>query len=51
MNTDQQIINTKCAEKEEIIFFAEKVKHYCDLLIAQSENWQEPEAGKQKAES
>jgi len=42
-------MNRKKTDKEEIISLAKKTKHYCDLLIEQSENWKEKE--KQKAES
>jgi hypothetical protein len=33
--------NTKKTNKEEIISLAKMTKHYCDLLIKQSDNWKE----------
>ena len=33
------------AKKLEIITLAEKAKHYCDLLIEQSDNWLSEEEG------
>ncbi|MCL2290601.1 MAG: hypothetical protein FWC34_07870 [Bacteroidetes bacterium] len=41
-------MNRKKTDKEEIISLAKKTKYYCDLLIEQSENWEEGE--KQKTE-
>jgi hypothetical protein len=35
------VMNTERTDKEEIIFLAEKTKHYCNLLIEQSNNWVE----------
>ena len=35
-------------QKKEIMALAEKTKHYCNLLIAQSENWLPEEGAKNK---
>ena len=38
-------MDTKRLEKDEIIALAKKTKYYCDLLIAQSNNWLSEEEG------
>ena len=38
-------MDTKRIEKDEIIALAKKTKHYCDLLIEQSNNWLSEEEG------
>jgi len=35
-------------QKKEIMALAEKTKHYCNLLIAQSENWLPEEGAKRQ---
>jgi hypothetical protein len=42
-------MNTERTDKEEIIFLAEKTRHYCNLLIAQSNNWGEAQPAAQRA--
>jgi hypothetical protein len=47
-------MNEKTTTKEEIISLAKNTKHYCELLITQSENWEKMEKGegrKEKGES
>jgi hypothetical protein len=41
-------MNEEKTSKEEIISLAKNTKLYCELLIAQSENWEEAESRKQK---
>lgn len=43
-------MDTKKAKKEEIIALAEKTKHYCDLLIEQSDSWLSEEEGTKNVE-
>jgi hypothetical protein len=38
-------MNTKKPDKDNIISLAEKTKHYCDLLIEQSDSWLSEEKG------
>lgn len=38
-------MDTKKTDKKDIISLAEKTKHYCDLLIEQSDNWLSEEEG------
>lgn len=38
-------MGTKKVDKREIIALAKKTKHYCDLLIKQSDNWLSEEEG------
>ena len=38
-------METKNVEKDKIIDLAKKAKHYCDLLIKQSDNWLSEEEG------
>lgn len=43
-------MGTKKTDKEEIISLAKKTKHYCDLLIEQSDNWLSEEEGNKNVE-
>lgn len=43
-------MDTKKPDKEDIIALAEKTKHYCDLLIEQSDNWLSEEEGVRNVE-
>jgi hypothetical protein len=38
-------MDAKNVEKDEIISLAQKTKHYCDLLIKQSNSWLSEEEG------
>ena len=43
-------MDTGKAGKDEIISLAKKTKHYCDLLIEQSDNWLSEEEGHKNIE-
>jgi hypothetical protein len=41
-------MNKEKATQQEIISLAKNTKHYCELLIAQSESWVEKEKGRRE---